>query len=113
MARALIVGAGGMGRAWGKNLLECEETEIVAWVDIRAQAASEAAEALEMKGVHTGDDLAKAIAETKPDFVVDVTIPEAHCEVTLLALHAGVPVLGEKPMATSMEEARQIGRAHV
>lgn len=111
MARALIVGAGGMGRAWGKNLVECEETEIVAWVDIRAQAAAEAADQLELTGVHTGSDLGKAIAETKPDFVVDVTIPEAHCEVTLLALHAGVPVLGEKPMATSMEEARRMVKA--
>lgn len=111
MAKALIVGAGGMGRAWGKNLAECDDTEIVAWVDIREQAAAEAADGLELSGVRTGDDLGKAIAETKPDFVVDVTIPEAHCEVTLLALNAGIPVIGEKPMATSMEEARRMVKA--
>jgi predicted dehydrogenase len=37
---------------------------------------------------------------------VDVTVPEAHRDVTLQALAAGVPVLGEKPMASSMDEAR-------
>ena len=48
----------------------------------------------------------RALAEVRPDFVVDVTIPEAHHDVTLAALAAGVPVLGEKPMADSMEHAR-------
>ncbi len=108
MARALIVGAGGMGRAWGKNLQECAETEVVGWVDILAGAAAEAADKLELSGIHTGDNLGKALAETKPDFVVDVTIPEAHCEVTVQTLAAGIPVIGEKPMASSMEEARRM-----
>ena len=40
--------------------------------------------------------------------MVDVTIPEAHRDVTLQALAAGVPVLGEKPMADSMERAREM-----
>jgi predicted dehydrogenase len=97
-----------MGRAWGKNLKECAETEVVGWVDILAGTAAEAADKLELSGIHTGDDLGKALAETMPDFVVDVTIPEAHCEVTIQALKAGIPVIGEKPMASSMEEARRM-----
>jgi predicted dehydrogenase len=106
--RALIVGAGGMGRAWGRNLKECEQTEVVGWVDIRPEVAQEAADQLEFAGIYAGDDLSKAIAETRPDFVVDVTIPEAHRDVTLQALAAGLPVLGEKPMAHSMEAAREM-----
>ena len=106
--RALIVGAGGMGRTWGKNLKSCDEVEIAGWIDIRADAAAQAVEELELVGVHTGDDLARALAELRPDFVVDVTIPEAHRDVTLEALAAGVPVLGEKPMADSMEHAREM-----
>jgi predicted dehydrogenase len=104
--RVLIVGAGGMGKAWGRNLAQCDRTEIVAWVDIRPEAAAKAAEEQEMSGLYIGDDLGKAIAETQPDFVVDVTIPESHHDVTLQALAAGLPVLGEKPMASSMQEAR-------
>ena len=106
--KALIVGAGSMGRAWGKNLKECEQTSVIGWVDIRPDAAAAAAEELEFAGIATGDDLSRLIAETKPDFVVDVTIPEAHHDVTLTALAAGVPVLGEKPMASSMTEARSM-----
>ena len=37
----MIVGAGGMGRAWGRNLRDCEETDVVGWVDIRPEAAAE------------------------------------------------------------------------
>lgn len=106
--KALLVGAGGMGRAWGKNLKEHPEVEVAGWVDIRPDAAAEAADGLQLSGLHTGDDLGKALAEVKPDFVVDVTVPEAHHDVTLQALAAGVPVLGEKPMADSMERAREM-----
>jgi predicted dehydrogenase len=103
--KALLVGAGGLGRSWGKNLRDCEQVEIGGWVDIRPGIAAEAAGEL---GISTfaGNDLTEALAKVKPDFVVDVTVPEAHREVTCTALAAGVPVLGEKPMAESMENAR-------
>lgn len=103
--KALLVGAGGMGRAWGKNLRDCEQVQIGGWVDIRPAAAAQAADELGVT-MHTGEDLGKALAEVKPDFLVDVTVPEAHREVTCAALAAGVPVIGEKPMAESMESAR-------
>lgn len=107
--RALLVGAGGMGKAWGRNLqAHAEQVEWVGWVDIREGAAAEAAGELEMSGLHTGTDLGRALAETGLDFVVDVTVPEAHRDVTLQALAAGVPVIGEKPMADSMAHAREM-----
>lgn len=106
--RALLVGAGGMGKAWARNLTACAQTEIAGWVDIRSDAAASAAEEQQISGIFTGDDLGKALAETRPDFVVDVTIPEAHRDVTLAALAFGAPVLGEKPMADSMEHAREM-----
>ena len=95
-----------MGRAWGRNLAEHPDVDVAGWVDIRADAATGAADDLKFPGIYTGDDLGKAIAEVRPDFVVDVTIPEAHHDVTLTALAAGVPVIGEKPMADSMDRAR-------
>lgn len=106
--KALLVGAGGMGKTWGNNLKDHPDVELGGWVDLRPGAAAEAAEELKVSALHTGMDLGKALAETKPDFVVDVTIPEAHRDVTLQALAAGVPVLGEKPMADSMAHAREM-----
>ena len=44
MAKALLVGAGGMGKAWGKNLLAySEKVTLAGWVDTRDGAASAAA----------------------------------------------------------------------
>jgi predicted dehydrogenase len=95
-----------MGRAWAKNLSECQETRVAGWVDIVPGQAERAAQELGLDVPHAGTDLERALAGLRPDFVVDVTVPEAHHDVTLTALAAGVPVLGEKPMATSMAQAR-------
>ncbi len=109
MAKALLVGAGGMGRGWAKNLAAYpEKVTLAGWVDIREGAAASAAEQLEISGLYMDTDLQRAIAAVKPDFVVDVTVPEAHHDVTLQALAAGIPVIGEKPMAHSMIAAREM-----
>jgi predicted dehydrogenase len=79
---------------------------ITGWVDLRPDAAAQAAGELEIAVGATGTDVAQALAELRPDFLVDVTIPEAHHDVTLMALAAGVPVIGEKPMAATMQQAR-------
>src|SRR5207247_6479472 len=95
-----------MGRAWGENLAANDDAEIAGWVDILPGAAARAAQELGVEPDYIGEDLERALAELRPDFLVDVTIPEAHHDVTLMALGAGVPVLGEKPMADSLERAR-------
>jgi predicted dehydrogenase len=106
--RVLIAGAGQMGRGWGENLRDCPDTEIVAWVDVLPGAAERAANELGLPAVFTGANLDDAITMTRPDFVVDVSSPEAHRDVTLAALARGLPVLGEKPMAATMTQAREM-----
>lgn len=106
MKRAILVGAGGMGVAWAKNLLSHSDVEIAAWVDVKPGQAKKAADALEVN-VPCFETLSEAIREGA-DFVVDVSIPEAHESVTLESLAAGLPVLGEKPMSTSMESAKRM-----
>jgi predicted dehydrogenase len=46
--------------------------------------------------------------EIQPDVVSVCTPPRFHHEITLQALHAGVHVVCEKPMAMNLEEARQM-----
>jgi predicted dehydrogenase len=104
--RAVLVGAGGMGQAWARNLLECDEVALAGWVDLRKDVAASAAAGLGLHDVFIGATLGEALRACRPDFVVDVSIPEAHHDVTLEALAAGLPVLGEKPMADSMARAR-------
>lgn len=97
-----------MGRAWARNIAMSGRAELARWVDIRPGAATLAAEELHLQGVATHDSLTEALSFFDCDFVVDVTIPEAHCDVTCEALAAGYPVLGEKPMASSLAEARKM-----
>lgn len=106
--KALLVGAGGMGREWGKVLGAHTEVALAGWVDLIPDAAARAAVDLGLDGVWTGTSLLTALAEVRPDFVVDVTVPQAHHAVTLASLAAGVPVLGEKPLADTMEHAREM-----
>jgi predicted dehydrogenase len=104
--RALVVGAGGLGRVWIKTLQDFKETEVAGIVDVRTEAAESAAQDAAISGIHVGDNLHEALEAVHPDFVVDVTIPSVHHEVVIPSLEWGVPVLGEKPMTDSMEKAR-------
>ncbi|RYG41614.1 Gfo/Idh/MocA family oxidoreductase [bacterium] len=109
--RALIVGAGGMGQAWARNVDSSDEAEIAGWIDVRPGAAGEAAEKNGLNVPYTGTDLEEAIRALAPDFVVDVTPPEIHRDVTVTALGHGIPVIGEKPMAETIEKAKEMVRA--
>jgi predicted dehydrogenase len=109
--RALLIGAGGMGQGWASNLNDHPEVELAGWVDVRPGAAAEAAAKKGLEFEYYGTDLAEAIDRCGPDFVVDVTPPEVHHRVTLTALGKGIPVIGEKPMANSMAEAREMVKA--
>ena len=107
--RAVVVGAGGISGAGFGPLIE-EKVDIAGVVDLNVEAAkSRIAE----YGLDCGasDNLKATLEKTRPDFVVDLTVPEAHCSVTCMALAAGCHVVGEKPMASSMAEARKMVRA--
>lgn len=104
--KVVLVGAGDMGRRWAANLRDAADTVLAGWVDVRAVALGPAAQALAVQPAYLGPSLAEALARVQPDFLVDATPPSAHHDVTLRALAAGVPVLGEKPMAASLAQAR-------
>jgi predicted dehydrogenase len=110
--RAVLVGAGGMGRAWAKNILATSHrVQLVGWVDIVDGKAKQAISELTDTGAGSILDfssLEEALEVAKPDFVVDVSIPEAHEIVTVTALRHGIAVLGEKPMSVSLSSARRM-----
>lgn len=96
-----------MGVAWAQNLIAHPEVELVGWVDIDHAKAAREADTLAIQ-TWIGPDVSEALHRLQPDFVVDVTPPEVHRQVTLQALSRGVPVLGEKPMADSLDAAREM-----
>lgn len=106
--RAIVVGCGGMGRSWMKNLQENPRSQLVGVVDVRLEAAVAAAKDFGLPPEAAFTDLKAAIKALIPDFVCDITIPAAHCVTTVTALGQGVPVIGEKPLANSMAEGRKM-----
>jgi len=106
--RAVVVGAGAISNAWF-GPLAAEKVQVVGVVDLKL-ARAEAQRAKYGLDCPASTDLTAALKRTRPDFVVDLTVPEAHCAVTCAALRAGCHVIGEKPMASSMAEARRMVR---
>ena len=106
--KAVLVGCGGMSKRWLGIATKDPLTEIVGLVDIRREAAEQRAEDFGLGPDVVYDTLDAVLAGGGPDVVFDVTVPEAHYDVTMKSLAAGCHVLGEKPMADSMQHAREM-----
>mgnify|MGYP006415045765 CR=1 FL=1 len=109
--KAVMVGCGGMSRAWLAAAGEMADVEVVGLVDIAEKNARQRAEEFGLKEAVVDTDLKSVLKATSPDVVFDCTVPEAHTEVTVTALSHGCHVMGEKPMADSMANARRAVRA--
>ena len=105
--RAVLAGAGALGPFWARELVESADTELVGWVDLDVARVRTAAAELGVT-VAAGAGLADMLREQRPDIVVNVTPPAAHHAVALAAFEHGAHVLTEKPLATSMAEAREM-----
>jgi len=105
----VVVGAGGMGRAWISTVLGNDAARLVGVADVLAGAAERAVTEIVPEarrvGIATGTDALEVARRSGAEAVIDVTIPAAHHAVTADALHAGYPVLGEKPCAATLAEA--------
>ncbi|WP_433871662.1 Gfo/Idh/MocA family protein [Saccharopolyspora sp. CA-218241] len=104
--RLVVVGAGQMGRNWLRAIGSSALVEAVGVVDLDLAAAESAAP----PSADVGRTLAEVVDRSRPDAVVNVTIPEAHLPVTGEALRRGLPVLSEKPMAATPAEALALVR---
>jgi predicted dehydrogenase len=99
-----------MSRGWIEASQTIPGLELVGFMDIQEGAAQK--RAAEYGGSPAvGTDLETVLHQTQPDMVFDCTIPEAHFDITMTALRHGCHVLGEKPLADSMDHARQMVEA--
>ncbi len=104
--RVVLVGCGGICNAWLGPVKNFDDIQIVGLVDLDPARAEALKATHGLTDARTGTDLAAMLRDIQPDAVFDCTVPEAHPVVTLTALDAGCHVLGEKPMAVSLPEAR-------
>ncbi|HLW59970.1 MAG TPA: Gfo/Idh/MocA family oxidoreductase [bacterium] len=102
-----ILGAGYIGGVHARNLKRDERADLVGIADIRPEAAQRLAAEVGTRPLPDLDALLHEGAQA-----VYVTTPNAHhVDPVVQALGAGVHVFSEKPMATTLEGARQIAGA--
>lgn len=107
----IVVGAGGMGGAWARNIVDSPDAELVGIADLYPEAAARLAAATGIDGLATGTDAIELAQRAGADAIVNATVPEAHHPVTIAALSAGLPVLGEKPVASTVAEGLSLAAA--
>jgi predicted dehydrogenase len=103
--RVVVAGAGTMGRAWLDAVIATPDVELTGVADLDLTAANDAVVAAGRSGLAIGDDAVELARQTGAQALINVTVPEAHHAVTTAALFAGLPVLGEKPVAESVSRA--------
>jgi len=110
--RAVLAGCGAMAKGWLKALADTPELAgrvvVVGLVDLDLGAANRLRDEFGLAQAATGTDLDAMLSQTKPDLLFDVVIPSARRDVVMTGLKHGCHVLTEKPMASSLAEAREL-----
>ncbi len=109
--KIVLAGCGGMSAAWLKTAQDIPGINIVGLVDIKLDAARKRKEEFALSDALIDTDLNSVLDATRPDIVFDCAVPEVHVDITLNALARGCHVLGEKPLADSMDNARRMVEA--
>ena len=106
--RAGVIGMGTMGRFHARSYLETEGVDLVAVCDLDAGTAHEAAR---RHGLGPDDiylDAGRMLREARLDLVSVATPDHLHVEPVIQAAEAGVHVLVEKPLATTLDDCDRV-----
>ncbi|MBI5030557.1 MAG: Gfo/Idh/MocA family oxidoreductase [Chloroflexi bacterium] len=105
LLRAAVIGAGNMGQNHARIYAEMDDVELVAIADPVLERLSRMAQ---RHRVHTYTDYRIMLEREQLDLISVVVPTEQHFEVTHDVLSAGVPVLVEKPIASTVEQGLEL-----
>ncbi|MEL7473781.1 MAG: Gfo/Idh/MocA family oxidoreductase [Planctomycetota bacterium] len=107
-----LIGAGGIARTHAKAASETEGRIAISHVvDINEQAAADLAGEHNAEAVPSFDRLLEAIdAGHGPDALFVCTPPNARMGIIQSAIERGVPVLVEKPLAHTLDDAQKLAQ---
>jgi len=105
--KVVLAGCGSISEVWLEATADFRDIEYVGFVDLNPERAASCRNKYAPDAL-TGTDLRKVLESTDPDIVFDCTVPRARYQVVTTALNFGCNVLGEKPLAESMEDAKKI-----
>lgn len=99
-----IIGCGNISEIYCKNLQSFQNLNLIACADLDESRAQARAKQFNLAALSVKDLLAKDSIE----LVVNLTIPNAHAQVSREILKAGKHVYSEKPLATKRRDAKKI-----
>lgn len=101
--KSAVIGVGYLGKFHAQKYAELPQSELVAVCDNNIEAASTVADDLDTRAVNK-------LAELLPDVdAVSIVVPtQLHYEIAKQCLRAGKHVLLEKPMTTTLDEAKEL-----
>ena len=102
--KGIVVGAGAMGQNHARQVAIAPDLQLLAVVDPDPARRKAVAERYGTTGVASLEDALKL----KPDFAIIASPNVFHAEQGVHALGAGVPVLIEKPIASTLAEADRL-----
>jgi predicted dehydrogenase len=105
--RVLVVGVGNMGQSHAKAYHHNPGFELVGLMS-RSIKANREKLAPELQGYPLFDDFGQAMREAMPNAVSVNTYPNTHAEYAIQAMEGGCHVFMEKPIATTIEDARAV-----
>ncbi len=101
--RVLIAGLGNMGMSHALAHHENRQSQIVGLVNRSGRCDTPA-----LRSYPVFDDFYRALAETPPDLAVIATYSDSHADYAVAAMEAGAHVFVEKPLATTVADARRV-----
>ncbi len=106
--RAALIGCGAMSRTWLRCAAKIPGLEIVGLADIDITHARACAAEFALADIVIADTIEALLTQAKPDVLFDVVPPAERHRIVSAGLAAGCHVLSEKPMAQTMDEARDL-----
>ncbi len=102
--RAGLIGCGDISDIYLTNAARFRDIVFTACADLAPAAAKRQAERFAIAARRVTD----LLGSDDVDIVLNLTIPEAHAEVSLAALAAGKHIYSEKPLATTVADGERI-----
>ena len=106
--RAALVGCGAMSRAWLEAAGRIDDLIIVGLADLDIDRAKSRAAEFDLPSAFVAASVEELLVQTEPDLLFDAVVPSARHGVVAAGLGAGCHVLSEKPMAETLDEARDL-----
>ena len=103
MIRAGVIGTGSLGRNHARILTEISTVQVTGFVDANDAIAADITNTLNLKRYDSVEALAKDI-----DCAVVATPTTTHYDIATQLLEAGVDVLVEKPITSTVDEAKRL-----